>query len=490
MSAVVVLGLAGLQLWVRTLARSLGAHRHTIVVGAAATVAVGLLLGFGTGAFLLAELPWDLPEGLRGSMRVAAFAGVALVGTCVSIVGSLTAPRTTALRTLAMTLPVGSASRALGLHLPAVLLCLIFSLAFSGASVVAGVRAASSVGHAVLTLLAVVALLIITVLTAAAVLELIRWSAERLRIPQPFSGSLAGALLLGCVGYVTIPELLPSVWAPGVDAVLREVSAYRSLAALLTSPTVVASGIVAGWIALALSAALASYRLPEIRRAPRTVLVARGGLPPRQPFLALVWFELLVALRAPQTWMTMLAAVAALAVAAAVSGLPGLGAMIAVLAGGSVLLPFAAPVYSVGRSMSSAWTVGVLGVQPFRWLVAKAVNAALVGAALAVPLGGVALALGLILPESAWQTVVRVPVMLGCALIAGTAIRDDGSQSLSAPIGGFVMIVLYLACTLLVSWASEAGALVGGAAALLLSVVLAGLYLLLGGSVIARAIHG
>jgi|GEM_PF-5959049 hypothetical protein len=454
---VFVIAAVAMRLWLREVARLLGAPVSRVVgllvTAAACAAALGALLALASSS----ALPAELPSGLREAVLGTSFGGATLTAGALGVALSAAAPPRTALENLLALVPVGPVATRLGTLVPTLVLGLGFTLALSGTAAVLVVRTARHAGEVAAGLGALLGLVVATLLLATALYSLVATAAARVaRVPPTYATALAGAASLAAVFAATLPDVLlppvPPGTAPGPSGLLP----HRAFATAAAAPNAISGLAPLAWVVAALLLSVLAARVHGPGLPPRRPTAPRGTRPLRRsPRWGLLWAELLVLARSPQT--VLVAAVLPLAVAgvALVVRVPFAAPLVPPLATGVVLLPALLGLQATGRTLRSDWAVDAVTARPAMRLLPQAAAVALAAAALAAPVLVALVALGIVAPSDVGAVAARGGLAVSLALVCGAVVPWSEQQPLSATAGGLLFALASVIVTLGLSSATE-----------------------------------
>lgn len=454
-------------LWLRETGRVFGVSARRVALSA---VAVCLLAGgIGTGIALATGIQLDgaAPPEIVRLMLSTSNAGVVLTSAILCVTITAIIPRRSSLTSLIELLPVSRVRSYVGQALPVAGLTSLLSLVLSGTAFTVVLETSPGWAWSLRGVVAQGMLILWSIAIAFPMVTLFQSAARRwLRVPEQYSTTIAGFAVIGLFVAMTVRDLTAlrpdavgvglSTWSPHILAVRVSTGSWEwtdgaALAGWLLMPPI-----------LVKLAARAASRLPD----PLVLRFPQGTRPvSARPWTGLVWFETLVALRSPQTWIALLTIPALIGLVAWIDSFPPLGAISDALAGASFTLPFLLGAYAVGRTRRTHWVSHLATGSRFSWAFPKWSAYLVISTAIGVPTLAVLLLLDLVGPGQVADLCARA-LLIHCAALFGSSLAPHSDEQ---PVGivatGFVVGVLYLSASQIISWVSESSTLPGAVVA-------------------------
>lgn len=441
-------------LWLRELSSVLRLReRQVVALGAlimALAAAVGTLLGLASSA----QVSQDLPVELRAVLLRTAFAGAAITAAAVAAVLCSSLPPRTALRHLLELLPVSRLTAVLGQLFPVLLVTFGLAVVLSGTPLAIQWRMQRDPLLAVLDTAGLMVLLGVLVLLSVAGYSAVEALSGRY-LPTHYAAAVAMVSTIGLALITAGPELIAvgpapaGLWDP------------RQLTPHLLASTALSTGGAGYWLGLPIWTSIGLGLLAVAGWAGRTSCLTvsvrwlTGSRPRRGPWWTSAWAESLIAVRAPQFVVALLLIPFGFMLALWLSRTPQLADVARALAHLMLAVPFAHALYAVGRTYRFRWLADHLSARPSGWVWPKLVAYLAIGSLLAVPLAGVAIALGLLAAAELGTALPQALAFGAICLLAGALIPYSEEQPLSMTAAGFLSALLSLSAGLLVSWTGQ-----------------------------------
>lgn len=453
MSQATIVARAAALIWVSELAGALSVSRRRVVV--CAMSAGGGMLAFGTalGLTTVSTLSDDVPQPIAALMVETATSGALLNAALVTVVLALTAPARSALDHLLCLLPVTNSARAIGRSIPLTVLTTLGSTALCVPAMLVAGRVLDG-GEATRYVCALLAgILLVEALAQTLLHALGSVTRSLLRVPIAVSSTIGGAVSIGAAlaafgPGVIMPSQLGSDDGPAVSIprLIRNIAINRT--------PELAWPIFISYFLATIAIVWAASKIPTSKAGPSatTFLPADRILRGRQgPLLS----QLLVMIRAPQTWLALAGAICLLAgvtwaIPPAVPAEVRDGLAMGVPSAGCALVLF-----GPGRILPWAWTGPTLGRRRTWWLTPVAVAHIAVAALSWMGLCSAALALSVVHLDAVPGMAFRASLLLLSAAFAGALVPWSDAQPLSGSVGLLLATGLYVGCSSLVSYLDQ-----------------------------------
>ncbi|WP_211206312.1 hypothetical protein [Acaricomes phytoseiuli] len=461
--------------WEREVGEVLNLSGRKIRAACLGALLVCLLLGGVLAALTAAQLTTQLPVELRTSILGTSFGSVVMTTGLVSMILCLSSPAGNALQTLLDMLPVARTAAYLGQHAPLMIMGFVFSLTLSSTAMVVAWQVAPGIPAALGSLVLVLIVIVIWQLLSVALFSVVsHYLGSMLRLPLQYRNSIAAAAVIAASLGSAATDVFSFTPRDSDSFTPLDLLLNRVAADVSTTPTQWTSWLLLlGWATLAavlMVLAASRYNVGAAAGFPRFF---QGWLPSAGLRSALVWFEILVAIRNPQIIVTTLAAVPLLIASLWSASIPQLSSVSFAMASAIPVVPALNGLYAVGRTLPTRWVTTQISASATAWITPKLAANFLVCMLLSSLMMLVVLASSLITVTDIPSISARVLAALFMALLAGTLIPYSISQPLSTAAGGFILGILFLLSSVTTSFL---GGLIGTSAVPFISLAFAALF--------------
>lgn len=230
--------------------------------------------------------------------------------------------------------------------------------------------------------------------------------------------------------------------------------------------------LLLGWIGLAAALITFAASRNKVELDPGFPRVLQGWLPARGLRPALIWFEVLVAVRSPQIIVGLLTAVLLFTASLWCASTPQLSSVSPVIATSIPVVSAFNGLYAVGRTLPTRWVTFHISASSTAWIFPKVMANFMVFGALCVLMTLITLSLSLVSIFDLPGIGARALAAFFMALLAGMIIPYSRFQPFSNAASGFLLGIFLLTSSVS---ASLLGAATGPSVSPLSSLILAAL---------------
>ncbi len=456
-SAVVEVARTTASLWLRELSKLFRTSERVVLLAAIGAFVVALAFGSLLALLSSSQLNATVPPELKVLILRTAFGGSIVTTSIIATILCITSPQRTTLQTLLDLLPVSRRGASIGQLLPLIVTGFVFSVTLSGTAVAVLVKTTTSAFMLVLSIVLLLLIVAVTLAFSIGTFRLLDSVLRRyVRLPGQYSASISAVCVIGLGVASVASDILALAPARNSGFTVGDMLPHRAAALVVAdSGALVGCVVLALWVVIGVGLVAISGELHRQDLEPRIIRAFRGTRPPAGSFLASLWAEALIAIRAPQTIVTVLALVPAIAVVGWLTTNAVLASAAYSLAAGIPSMPFLLAIYAVGRTADSRWTGKHLTANASWWVFPKLCAYALLAMAIAIPVVLIEMCLSLVGADELVEIGPRALLAFGSAFVGGTLVPYSEEQPLSVTASGFITAILFLGISLGLSWASQ-----------------------------------
>lgn len=444
-------------LWVRELSKLFRTSERVVLLATIGAFVVALAFGCVLALLSSSQLDTTVPSELKVLILRTAFGGSIVTTSIIATVLCITSPQRTALQTLLDLLPVSRRGASIGQLLPLIVTGFVFSVTLSGTAVAVLVKTTTSAFMQVLSIILLLLIVAVTLAFSIGTFRLLDSVLRRyVRLPGQYSASISAICVIALAAASVASDIFALAPARNSGFTVGDLLPHRAAALVVAD-----AGALVGFVVLALWGAIGPGLVVicgELHRQdlePGIIRAFRGTHPPAGSFLASLWAEALIAIRAPQTIVAVLALAPAIAVVSWLTTNAVLASTAYSLAAGIPSMPFLLAIYAVGRTADARWTGKHLTANASWWVLPKLCAYAFVAIAIAIPVVLIEMLLSLVGVDDLGEIGARALLAFGSAFVGGTLVPYSEEQPLSVTASGFITAMLFLGIRLGLSWASQ-----------------------------------